>query len=536
LDIVQILSQIAGFVSDRQIVLKSLVGSIKNLQQGLKLNQPNTTQDIFSGGLSDLGNVFNTGDNKREAPVGPNDILKIPTELAHLIENENEDDLGIGSAKRFVIRGNRIHSLNISEKEPTYTSVTVKGLFGQGFVDQNIPDLTADTHGGNQITTAYAVDYDTWNMYGFRGTSAIEAPFFSNPETQCAPYAVSLLTQARKNILQGSVEINGYNEYYQPGDVVYIEDKNLLFYVTSVTHNFNYGNLSTSLELRYGHSPGEYIPNMLDLIGKTLYNTRGVSSQLRNNRYNTYGSATSLGAIVFDVPPSQSFSDTDGPLAAILQGTYGERNKNILADALFSTSGSLNQVNYQRVTPKIKIRYYIPNINEDTIKQVAFAIKGWFTNPQGFSNETQTLFGFDKKNVSYNIQSSDILIEEYDFNIESTPIITQIDPESNDVKAVDQGPSQAAWAVTRDLEKSAIGNSSNTGIGSMINSKGRQNSSSYLSPDQLRDLLSAHILDIFVSYESVTDTVIKPSAIGSIPTDQAGQAADAAINAARPTK
>src|ERR1041385_6784224 len=117
---------------------------------------------------------------------------------------------------------------------------------------------------------AGAVDYDLWRMYGFKSTDDVKVPFLSDPETQLKPYAVFLLLQQRARVMKGSVTIIG-NEYYQLGDVVYLADRDMLFYVTGITHNYGEGeDFTTSLTLEYGRPPGEYIPTPLDVIGKTL--------------------------------------------------------------------------------------------------------------------------------------------------------------------------------------------------------------------------------------------------------------------------
>jgi len=77
-----------------------------------------------------------------------------------------------------------------------------------------------------------------------------------------------LLSRQRKNIITGNVTLVG-NEYYQLGDVIYLTNRQLLYYVTGVSHSFTYGSsFKTTLNLNYGHAPGEYIPTPLDVIGK----------------------------------------------------------------------------------------------------------------------------------------------------------------------------------------------------------------------------------------------------------------------------
>jgi hypothetical protein len=72
----------------------------------------------------------------------------------------------------------------------------------------------------------------------------------------------------RVKIFSGSVTLAG-NEYYQPGDTVYIPSKGLLFYVTRVAHSFSIGSkFTTTLALEYGHPPGIYLPTPIDVIGE----------------------------------------------------------------------------------------------------------------------------------------------------------------------------------------------------------------------------------------------------------------------------
>ena len=74
----------------------------------------------------------------------------------------------------------------------------------------------------------------------------------------------------RISINRGSVTVPG-NEFYQPGDTVYLPSKGLLYYVSSVSHSFSFGSsFTTSLKLEYGHPPGDYIPGPLDVIGQQL--------------------------------------------------------------------------------------------------------------------------------------------------------------------------------------------------------------------------------------------------------------------------
>lgn len=509
LDRLNVITQIANYISERQTLLRSASNAIKNLQEGITINAPDIQNDnIFQGGL---GNVFKASTNNKTSRVLSTPFLnrrtEIPQFLEHMIEYEDEDDLGPNSGRRYVLTPDRIVSLSISENPPPFTMVTVKGLFGQGFVDA--PSKFNTSQDGNAITSAYAVDYDMWYQYGFRVGRTIEAPFFSDPDSQCAPFAVSTLLEARENVLQGSVEIAGYNEYYQPGDVVFIEDRGLLFYVKSVSHNFSYGKLSTKLELTYGHNPGEYIPTMLDTVGKILYNSKGFTGRFRNERFEMLGSARSIGALTFSQSlPSDNtlfgvsglskggkntrFQENQAPIDILLSGKYGERNRKILNNTLCACSGALNQVHFTNQRARIKIVYYVcPGSYDADMYHLAFAVKDWLVNP-------------DDKNV-FRVNTQDIIVEEVDISNPNNQVRKRLYPEITDYEKNKQGPSSAAVAVVRALDVSDS------------------------SPAQWKILLANTVLDIFVDYEVVKTKTISESTSVS----QSAQEAAAIIDAAR---
>lgn len=507
-DKVGLINQIAQFVSQRQSLLKSALNAIKNLEEGVNVNA-----------VPDMGeNSVNTFSIKAVVAPSLNRKNTIPQVLEHMIEYEDKDDLGPGSGRRFIITADRITSLTISENPPPYTMVSVNGLFGQGFTDP--PGGLKTSNDGNAVTSAYAVDYDMWYQYGFRAPKAIEAPFFNDPNTQCAPYAVAALLEARENILQGSVGVSAYNEYYQPGDVIYIEDRNLLFYVKSVGHSFTYGNLSTTLELSYGHSPGEYIPTMLDIVGKILYTSKGFFDQHRSERIEMLGSAKSLGALVFlssitasinSIGIESRIGEDDDPVSLLLRGRYGERNKNVLSNILYSVSGSLNQVNFQRQKSKIKLVIYKTDGSYDSdMYTFAMAVKDWLLNPEGndSSGELSPLkfnVSGTPKTKSFGLNQNDIIIEQVDFTDPEAQTRQRLYPRQEDPVANTQGPSSAAIAVTKSLSKKA------------------------LSPSNLRLALANIVIDVFVDFEYISETT--SSATGE--NNQSAQDADNSIEQAR---
>lgn len=360
LDVLNLTTQIAQFLSQRQSALKLMANAVKNLGQGIDLN---TSQD---SGKTVLLPFLNN-----------NKIF--PEILEHMIEDEDVDDLGYDSGKRFVIKDSQIISLQIIDEPPQHTIVEVTGLFGEGLAD---PPGGFDTGGGNPISTAWAVDFDMWRMYGFRSPQTVQAPFLSNPDTQCAPYAVFLLNKARGEIFQGEITIAG-NEFIQPGEVYYIEDRNLLFYTEKVSHNFSYGGggggtFTTSMSLKYGHNPGEYIPTILDIVGKGLYTNKNQANLARHNRHGVSNGDVPITVVSFD---DQS-SDTSS-IEGLVSGSYGNQNRKSLANTLLAATGALTPTTYGNKAI-IELRTYFDSKTggaDSNINSLADSIKTWILNP-----------------------------------------------------------------------------------------------------------------------------------------------------------
>ncbi len=522
LDRINIINQIANFLAERQTLLRSVSNAIRNLKEGVSINAPDVqNEDVFSGGFK---NLFEPSNSNKTAKALTTPSLyrrtEIPQFLEHMIEYEDEDDIGPRSGRRFVLTPDRIVSLTISENPPPFTMITVNGLFGEGFVPRNQLSNLQTSGDGNAITSAYAVDYDMWYQYGLRVSKAIEAPFLSDPDSQCAPYAIATLLAARENILQGSVQVAGYNEYYQPGDVVYILDRNLLFYVKSVGQAFSYGKLDTTLELTYGHNPGEYIPTMLDIAGKILYNAQGFTGQFRTERQQTLGSARSLGALAVvgyytsdDLGVLSRLTENTEPLELLLRGRWGERNKDILTNTLYAVSGSLNQVSVRRQKARIKIVYYVTGGSDDIeMSTLAESVRDWLIYPEDVDGSSQSLVPITldisgNKQKTFGLNEDDVIIEEVDmtdYNAQTRRIVTP-ESEATEPSKNTQGPSSAAIQVTRALDTSDS------------------------TPSQFRLLLANSVLDIFVDYELVK----KPPVSATDGLNEAGQAANAVIDAAR---
>ena len=182
----------------------------------------------------------------------------------HFIDDDTRNLLGPGSGRRFVIYDEQIKGYSVSETEPQMTRIDIFGstpLVGD--------EMKKVTGGENLIQWAGAVDYDLWRQYGYKSKSIQDVPFISDADTQAKPIALQQLSLQRAVIFSGSIQLAG-NEYYQPGDTVYIPSKGLLFYVASVSHSFTFGSsFDTNLTLMYGHPPGTYLPTPMDIIGQS---------------------------------------------------------------------------------------------------------------------------------------------------------------------------------------------------------------------------------------------------------------------------
>jgi hypothetical protein len=354
-DVVKVTQDLSNKINQRQQLIKSLSSSITNAQEFKSLD---TSPTYSAGSMTNQLLSPQSYGNKN-----------IPAVFQHMIEDETNDDYGPGSGKRYVIRNYQVLQINISETPPEFTALEVQGQLDP-FVSNNILPFNgsgqAFPQGGNAMITAAAIDYDLWRMYGFRTTAAVAVPFLSNPESQCAPYAVSILTRVRKEILQGTITIAG-NEFMQPGEVVYIEDMGLLFYIHSVSHTFSFGGkFTTTLVLKYGHNPGEYIPTPLDIIGKALYNNRDISGNVNYRQTNVFNES-SLGAIIIRVPVSGTSSSANSatstapdPYTLLTGGNEGNTNLKVISNALYSSTGvvATNSAAGSNVNVNVELRIF----------------------------------------------------------------------------------------------------------------------------------------------------------------------------------
>lgn len=335
-------------ISERQKILKLLYGAIKNLIESKALDtDPNAANKALFPNLA--GN------------------REIPEALEHLIEDESYDDYGPGSGSRYIISNNKVKNYNISEKSPPFNKIDVRGQFDPYISENSLPSNlnTLGKNNNNSLTTASAIDYDSWRMYGLIDGGTVAVPFLTHPGSQAAPFAATLLSMSRKNILRGSVSIVG-NEYMQPGDVIYLEQKGLLFYVETVSHSFSYGNsFDTTLELTYGHPPGEYIPTYLDTIGKLLYNNKD-NAELINYRQSSSYNEKNIGVIIADPSAElKSASEDEIKSKSLKVSKFASNNNKVIENILWSCAYAINANNSEgkKVRAKIELRTYY-NTNE----------------------------------------------------------------------------------------------------------------------------------------------------------------------------
>ena len=434
-------------------------------------------------------------DKNTISKIGQNNNGSIPEIYENIIEDESNDDYGPGSGFRYIIRNSQIISYTIKENKPEYTGFMVSGMLSE-FMGSTQDSLSVDffdgLSGGNGLVTAAAVDYDLWRMYGDHTPSSKVVPFFSNPNTQCGPYAAILLSRARKNILQGDITISG-NEYMQPGEVVYLEQRNLLFYVTSVTHNFNFGTgFSTSLKLSYGHSPGDYIPQPFDIAGKLLYNNRNQTSIIT---YKNQSNANEMSVGVFLKSLKSGNSDVfsgdkkdskkDG---TIPENEYSSYNLKSISNALGFIKYKISQYNVKGLDKILSVELRIYKENGKAIDPDLFQFA------KNIKSMMEGDYAYPFKNGSF----AKITIDKTLSNAGSTVEIIQIkeiELASNDLsKSGDfQSPSQLAAGKAKE-----ISNNLTTNKIKYSDANQSQNAKIIQQKTSIRNALIGYIVDCWV--------------------------------------
>jgi hypothetical protein len=496
-DVVKVTNDLQEKINQRQMLIKTLYSTLKNALEYKSLDNP-------------LGNQF--------LPPPSYGNSNVPEVFQSLIEDETYDDYGPGSGTRYIIRRPQIRNISIHAGEPDYTMVDVKGFFSPVIGNEGLPDqFNSFPSGGNALVTATAVDYDAWRNYGFKQSAPITAPFLSDPVTQCGPYASIVLSRNRKNMIKGSVTISG-NEYLQPGDVVFLEDRQMLFYVHSVSHEFTYGrSFTTKLELTYGHTAGDFIPTILDAAGKMIYNNRDNGSFIVNRQTNTNNEAD-LGVLILDpngnnetALPADGTNQSFSPI-----GTW---NSKVLNNIIFYAAYKINANNTagNNITANIELRYYFDNNNavNPNLQSFVSSIQGILTGSSG----GLTIPSFSS-------------IQNQPFNPANIiPVSINLSPATEPSKADRRSPSQRAWDAARNQ---ANGNSYGAGTAAGIASSSLNTFAPTVSTDQISQALYGYVVDcwlVLTENTSAANTTSTSQSLGttainanSIPSDPSNAA------------
>jgi hypothetical protein len=479
IDVFKVTLELSQYIKERQKVLKLLYGAIKNSTEAksLDVNNKSTANDLLTPGV--YGNQ-NT-----------------PEVYEHMIEDETYDDYGPGSGSRYIIKRAQIKNLTITETAPQYTYVQVSGQIHPFLASTTLPGtLNSFPQNGNGLVTAAAVDYDLWRKYGSREQSIINVPFLSDPNTQCGPYASMILSRARKNILRGTVTIAG-NEYMQPGEIIFLQDRQLLFYVTTVRHSYSSGtDFSTTLDLTYGHTPGEYIPTTLDVIGKMLYSNRDLATTTVQRQSSAYNDSN-MGIIVLaasDTDGSKSLSTGDQSNSQVNQYTASNGNtiNNILYQAAYIINANATKGN--TIDAQVELRLYFDSnnpVNENLINLAEKVLKLLTTANVG------PVQPFNAKSSAAGrtpaLPPSNVSIVTVDMSTTSTDF---------------RSPSQKALDAARNLigQNSVSGSSISSGVAPITASS---NSNPTSNQQQIRVGLFQNVIDCWLIFNQVPSNVAK---------------------------
>ena len=359
------LTAISGYLNTRRTLIRSLYDTLKRANAATVSPGGQAASAVtsmfgteFQAGIGSLISTF-TGSSG------------MPPGLEELVENDLTNLDGPGSGKRFIINDSVVIRGRFTHQPPEFNSLIVTGAID--FLspdDGKIKDIPA--------TTAGATDFDSWRQYGFREGSPLRRPDMTSADVQCAPFASLMLATQRKKIHSGNITVAG-NEYYRPGDNVYLSYRNMVYYVTSVRHslNLNDGSFTTDLELSYGRPPGEIIPTPIDIVGSAPSGTSFLTKKYRKagsedkNSSQVAGHPKVIQLGTIHVPPMlrQRAKNGDESVGATILKTNSRAIKNAVlkarARSVMSPSSSGNPA-------RIEIRgYYLSSENQGVFPGIA---------------------------------------------------------------------------------------------------------------------------------------------------------------------
>lgn len=313
-----------------------------------------------------------------------------PTLFDHLIDDDTKNYLGPGSGKRFIINDEEIKTMSFNESPPDFVRVDV---FGQAsLIDENLKSIYG---GENLMLWAGATDFDLWRQYGYKSGKTVNAPFVNSAEYAAKPLALMHMMMQRVRIFSGNITVAG-NEYYQPGDTIYIPSKGLLFYVTRVSHQFNIGsNFETTLQLEFGHPPGIYLPTPIDVIGEQYNKQFLKQGDFLTNR-NTIGDDNYRvlepdGCIIFPAYAEISENNLDALLS------YRENQVAFYNMITNLATGLLTGSRVLFIRGFVETKESIDKISE--VEKRIDIVKKLFLNPVMLTQTNPTSLGDDLKDV-----------------------------------------------------------------------------------------------------------------------------------------
>ena len=340
------------------------------------------------------------------------------TPFDYLIEDDTVNTMGYGSGKRFVLYDDQIISATFSENQPSSTRVDVIGDTPLNLTGE----LSSQTDG--KILWAGATDFDLWRQYGYK-VQSLNIPFITDSETMGKPYAILELLIAGAEVNAASATVVG-NEFYQPGDIVYIASKNLLYYVLGVSHSFSYGSqdYTTTLRLAYGRPPGVYLPSPMDIFGQqTLGSADATKTMLtyRSTRSDDNYSPLTPECCLKIPDDIVGGSSSDSRVSLL---SYSDNNSRFTQMMSQLSTGFLSGDSYLLLRAFIRTEddsYHIEAANRSLD-----AVKDIFQNPVQVYDQTPSSFIDDITGSKYSTQQMSLPNSRIAFPVDPTKIITQV--------------------------------------------------------------------------------------------------------------